>query len=88
METCAFCTIMNEFSRYVHLAGIGSKGEEAELKDSYKGQPFVQEYIRNGVKRLHTDGGGEYSNVTVPNKSETCPHTCTPERNLFSERVN
>lgn len=46
----------------------------------------MKKYFKKGVERFHTDGGGEYENVLVPEHSEKTPHT--PQHNPFSERFN
>lgn len=46
----------------------------------------MKKYFKNGVERLHTDGGGEYKNVEVNEHSDTTPHT--PQHNPFSERFD
>lgn len=85
-ESKYFCNFVDQFSRFTHVAGIKSKNQTAELFESYKNISFVKKYFRNGVERLHTDGGTEYNLVNVDLHSVTTPHN--PQPNPFSERIN
>lgn len=38
------------------------------------------------MQRLHTDGGGAYTNIEDTDYTETYPHT--PQHNPYSERIN
>eukprot|EP00171_Calliarthron_tuberculosum_P022539 IDg22539t1 len=80
------CTFTDQFSRFSHVAGLKTKSDTFDAIEQYKTLSHVTKYYPNGVQRLHTDGGGEYSGTTVQEHTTTTPHT--PEHNPFSERYN
>ena len=81
-----FVTFMDQHTRFVHVMGLEAKSEVAESFELYKKCGFVKKYFPRGVQRLHSDGGGEYLKVNVPESSMTTP--ATPQHNPFAERVN
>ena len=80
------CTFIDRYSRYTHAVGIAKKSDVPEMFEDFKTHEHVKKYFKNGVVRLHTDGGGEYEKVDIELHSETTPHT--PQHNPFSERFN
>lgn len=80
-----FCTFVDQYSRFTHVATIKEKGDASNVS-KYKKLAQVEKYFKNGIKRLHTDGGGEYKLVDVYLHTETTPDT--PQHNPFAERIN
>eukprot|EP00171_Calliarthron_tuberculosum_P001098 IDg1098t1 len=80
------CTFTDQYTRFTHMAGIRSKDQTARAVEDYKELTHVKRYFKNGIERLHSDGGLEYSNINVPKHTRTTPYT--PEHNPFSEKMN
>lgn len=81
-----FCTFIDQFSRYTHVAAIKIKGETRIFVKENKKLIHVQKYFKNGVERLHTDGGGAYKLVDAVLHTETTPDTT--QHNPYAERIN
>ena len=79
-------TFTDQFSRFTHVIGLRKKSDTVAATEEYKKQSHVTKYFKKGVERLHSDGGGEYEGVSVPEHTTTTPHT--PQHNPFAERVN
>lgn len=71
---------------FLYSVVIRKKSEDPFIFDLYKKQPFVLKYLKNGVKRQHSDGGGEYENAEANETSCSTPYT--PQNNPFADRVN
>lgn len=81
-----FCVFVDPFSRIVHVKGLPSKDKTQEAFELYKTDSLMQKYFKNGVERFHSDGGGEFFEIDISNKTAKTPHT--PQHNPFSERTN
>lgn len=73
-------TFMDHFSRYTHVAGINCKGDTVEVSEDYTRLAHVKKYFPMGVKRLHTECGGEYENIQFNEHYETTPNAPQHER--------
>lgn len=81
-----FCNFTDQYSRYTHVAGTRCKSDTVELFEDYRSLGHATKFYPKGVKRLHTDGGGEYKNASNVEHTENCPDT--PQQNPFSEPMN
>lgn len=52
-----FCAFIDQHSRYTHVVGIKEKGHTGNVVEQYKKFDHVGKYFKNGLERLHTDGG-------------------------------
>lgn len=81
-----FITFVDQFTRYSHVMGLTAKNEAVEAVKLYKETTHVKRYFKRGITQLHSDGGGEYFNADIEEKTQTTPDT--PQHNPFAERLN
>lgn len=81
-----FVTFMDQNTRFTHVMGLTAKSEVEEAYELYSRTPIVEKYFKQGIERLHSDGGGEYQPMSNENSTLTTPDT--PQHNPFAERVN
>lgn len=68
------------------MVGINEKGRTATVMEECKKLGHIGNYLKNGVERLHADGGGEYQTIEVmyiPRKPPSRPKTA-PLTNLYT----